>query len=68
MHRIDDWIYDVSNHIRLGGVYARELAGPTPRGLVPPDILSVQPPGDFPLPPQHTRHSVAALDPENWRM
>ena len=54
MHCIDDWVYDVSDEVRLGGAYATVLAGPTPRGLVPPHVPAVQPPVDFPLPPQHT--------------
>ena len=68
MHRIDNWLYDVSDEVRIGGIYAGQLAGPTPRGLVPPDVASIQPAGDFPLPPRHTRPSIAALDPQNWRM
>jgi hypothetical protein len=68
MHRIDDWVYDVSDDMRVGGMYTGELVGPTPRELVPPNIASIQPPGNFPLPPQYIQPSIAALDLQNWGM
>lgn len=39
MHHIDDWVYDVSEEVRLGGMYAGQLAGPIPRELVPLNVL-----------------------------
>ena len=68
MHRIDNWVYDVSEDVRIGGDLATRLAGPTPRGLVPPNVPSVQPPPNYPLPPRYTKHSAAALNGQNWRM
>ncbi|KAN0091390.1 hypothetical protein V8E55_004956 [Tylopilus felleus] len=68
MHRIDDWVYDISEGVRIGGALATHLAGPTPRGLVPDNVPCVQPPANFPLPPRHTSDSNAARDRRNWRI
>ncbi|KAN0088155.1 hypothetical protein V8E55_005212 [Tylopilus felleus] len=68
MHRIDDWVYDISEGVRISGALATRLAGPTPRGLVPDNVPCVQPPANFPLPPRHTSDSNAARDRRNWRI
>lgn len=67
MHHISDWAFDVSEHIRLGGQFATRLDGITPRGLVPDNVQTAQPPADFDL-PLHTKPSGAARNRNNWRI
>ena len=66
MHRINDWMFDVTQDIRLGGRYAPTLEGLTPRALVPFDVPGAQPPPNFII-PAHTGDSAAARKPANWR-
>ncbi|KAI6100081.1 hypothetical protein EDD16DRAFT_1497128 [Pisolithus croceorrhizus] len=67
MHMIHHWLLDVTQDIQLGRQYATMLVGPTPSGLVPANVPSIEAPEDFVV-PAYTRHSDAALDVANWRV
>ena len=66
MHRIDNWVFDITADVRLGGRYASRLEGLTPRTLVPLGILDAEPPPHFVL-PAYTQDSAAARRSANWR-
>ena len=68
MHRIDHNVYDATQDLQLGGIYASVLRGPTPSHLVPPAMGGNEPhPGDF-IVPAYTRPTAAAMDVANWRV
>ncbi|KAG6380464.1 hypothetical protein JVT61DRAFT_8613 [Boletus reticuloceps] len=65
-HHIPTWELDITEEVRLGGVYSPNLCGPTPVNLVPqnmpvaiPDNMHIS---DF------TRLSPSTLDLESWRV
>ncbi|KAH7905674.1 hypothetical protein BJ138DRAFT_1105797 [Hygrophoropsis aurantiaca] len=65
MHYISDWVFDVTEQVRLGGNYANDLMGLTPRGLVPVAVGGIPPPTGLRL-PRHTGWSQASADEGNW--
>ncbi|KAH0826469.1 hypothetical protein J3R83DRAFT_5471 [Lanmaoa asiatica] len=68
-HHIPAWELDVTEQIRLGGVYSPYLRGPTPASLVPQNVPAAAAllADNIPL-PDFTRPSPNALNPENWRL
>ncbi|KAI6146031.1 hypothetical protein BKA82DRAFT_3965289 [Pisolithus tinctorius] len=67
LHYIANDAFDVTQQVQLGGIYSSRLQGPTPAGLVPPNLPAVIPPGPQPL-PHHTLQSAEAMDVNNWRV
>ncbi|KAL4077896.1 hypothetical protein J3A83DRAFT_4087190 [Scleroderma citrinum] len=68
MHQINDWVFDVTADIQLGGQYATMLEGHTPSGLVPPTIPCVEPTAVNFRVPKYTCPSPAAHNTVNWRV
>ena len=66
-HHIPDWAFDVTRLIRLGGQYSPSLQGPTPVGLVPPNVPAFVPEA-MDILPRFTRVSLQAENPHNWRV
>ena len=66
-HQINDWIFDITPRIRLGGDYSASLMGATPRELVPPNVPSQVPQQPLAL-PRYTQPSARATIVENWRV
>lgn len=75
MHSIVELgLQDVSNKVKLGGVYSRHIRGPMPLNLVTPVVQNLDP-QDLPivnpvqqhlLPPVGTRPTAMALHAYNW--
>ena len=78
MHFITDIAsYDVTNRLRLGGLYSLGLPGPVPLNIVNGALYRINqgvglhlavighPPAAV-LPPRHTRRNAASLNPANW--
>lgn len=67
-------LLDVTDFMRIGGLFSRRLRGPIPANLLPPGVGVVgvneglpAPPGlNFQL-PRYTRMSVNSGNPINWR-
>lgn len=68
MHHLDDDVYDATQDLQLGGIYASLLRGPTPSGLVPPAMDGNEPQPDGFVPPAYTHPSAAARNVANWRV
>ena len=79
MHFIPDiHIFDVTDSMKLGGIYAPQLHGPAPRALVTRlrDLFQAQFPGqNFPpfgnahhpfILPVATKRTAASINPRNW--
>ena len=66
LHHIPEWMYDISEDIKLGNAYYPALKGVAPANLVPLHVPSIVPP-EIPLLPRYTRDSEAARDVNNWR-
>ena len=66
-HYIPNRAFDITKEIRLGGQFSPILRGPTPAGLVPPNVPALVP--GVPLPIlQFTGHSPQAMNAMNWRV
>lgn len=67
LHHVSDWVFNVTDEIQVGGAYSPRLRGPTPAGLVPPDVPAALPPLPW-WPPLHTQQSEPAMNVANWRV
>ncbi|KAG6370891.1 hypothetical protein JVT61DRAFT_10914 [Boletus reticuloceps] len=65
-HHIPTWELDITEEVRLGGVYSPNLRGPTPVNLVPQN-MPVAIPDNMRI-PDFTRLSPSTLDLESWRV